>query len=142
MWNSLPVGGRAVEVGDLDAGRGDQHDLVLAQLDRFAGVLDERGHSLARKSPVAAAHHERRVAPGGDHRVGHSTSTASRVKAPSSRRTVRRIASASSCGPRGSASRSARTSAASRWAAHSVSVSLVNSTRSPRARAQAGEVSR
>ena len=39
----LGLGGVAVEVGDLVALAGDDDELVLAQLDGLAGVLDERG---------------------------------------------------------------------------------------------------
>ena len=39
----LGLGGAAVEVGHLDAVAGDRDDLVLAELEGVAGVLDEGG---------------------------------------------------------------------------------------------------
>ena len=39
----LALRGATVEVGDLIAVAGDHHELVLAELDGLAGVLDERG---------------------------------------------------------------------------------------------------
>ena len=63
--------GVAVEVGDRDALAGDRDDLVLAELERLAGVLDEGGDVGGQEVlAVAEADHQRRVAPGGDHPVG------------------------------------------------------------------------
>ena len=43
-WIAAALARRTVEVGDLDRVPGDRHDLVLAELERLAGVLDEGGH--------------------------------------------------------------------------------------------------
>jgi hypothetical protein len=68
----LALGGRAVEVGDLDAGRGDQTTWSWPSSTASRVCSMNADTSLARKfSPVAPADHQRRVAPGGDHRVGH-----------------------------------------------------------------------
>ena len=65
------LGGLAVEVGDLDAVAGDRDDLVLAELERLAGVLDERGDVGGEEVlALADADDERAVAAGGDHPVG------------------------------------------------------------------------
>ena len=70
MWKSLAGGRVAGEVGDRDRVRGDRDDLVLAQLDRLAGVLDERGDVAGEVVLAGApADHERRVAARADHRV-------------------------------------------------------------------------
>ena len=62
---------RAVEVGDLDALAGDRDDLVLAELEGLARVLDERGHVGGEEVlAVTDAHDERGVAAGGDDPVG------------------------------------------------------------------------
>ncbi len=67
----LGLGGRAVEVGDLDALAGDRDDLVLAELERVAGVLDEGGHVGGEEVlAVPDPDHERGVAAGADHAVG------------------------------------------------------------------------
>ena len=69
MWKCLPVDGDAVEVGDRVAVAGDLDDLVLAELDRLAGELDERRDVAAEEHlAVADADDQRRVAPGGDDR--------------------------------------------------------------------------
>ena len=96
---------------------GDGHDLVLAELERLAGVLDERRHVGAEEVlAVAEPDHQRRVAPGRDHRVdGSWASTATRVNAPSSCWQTRCIATVRST-PDSSCSSSS-------WAATSVSVS-------------------
>ena len=61
----------AVEVGDGDAVAAQLDDLVLAELDRVAGVRDERrdvgGEEVL---ALAAPDDQRRVAPGADHDVG------------------------------------------------------------------------
>jgi hypothetical protein len=60
--------GHAAEVGDLDAVAGDRHDLVLAELERLAGVLDERRDVGAEEVlPVPEPDDQRRVAPGRHH---------------------------------------------------------------------------
>ena len=70
-WYGVASAGRAVEVGDLDALAGDRDDLVLAELEGLAGVLDERGHVGGEEVlAVTDAHHERGVAAGGDDPVG------------------------------------------------------------------------
>ncbi len=62
------LGGRAVEPGHLHAGPGDGHDLVLAELERLAGVLDERRDVGADEVlALAEPDDERGVAAGGDH---------------------------------------------------------------------------
>ncbi len=109
-------------------------DLVLAQLDRLAGVLDERGHVagqvvLARAPPD----HQRRVAAGADDhagRVGVDREQRERALEPPAdpahrlgERALRPVPRGGRRPPRAGAS-----SPASRWAAHSVSVSLANST--------------
>jgi len=65
------LGRVAVEVDDLDVVARDAHDLVLAELDRVAGVGDEGG-DVGREEvlAVADAHDERGVAAGGDDLVG------------------------------------------------------------------------
>ncbi len=61
----LAVGGGAVEVDDRVALGGDRDDLVLAQLERVAGVADERRDVAAEEVlAVAQAHDERAVAAG------------------------------------------------------------------------------
>ena len=73
MWNVAVLDvGVAVEVGDrAPVGGRISTSLVLAELDRFAGVLDERGHVAAEEHlAVAHADHQRRIAPGGDDGVG------------------------------------------------------------------------
>ena len=131
MWKSLPSAGvPSKSVISMPSG-GDQHDLVLAQLDRLAGVLDERGDVAGQEVlPVAAADHQRRVAPGADHRAGHlgvDGEQGERALQPPADRGAwpRRAAAGRPARRRRAASASA---AASRWAAHSVSVSLANST--------------
>ena len=53
----------AGEVGDLHIVAGDRHDLVLPELQRLAGVLDERGDVGAEEVlALAETHHQRRVA--------------------------------------------------------------------------------
>ena len=50
---------------------GDRDDLVLAELERLAGVLDERGDVGAEEVlALAEADDQRRVAAGGHHPVG------------------------------------------------------------------------
>jgi len=49
-----------VEVGDRVAVAADLDDLVLAQLDRVAGELDERGDVAAEEHLVAADAHDQR----------------------------------------------------------------------------------
>ena len=59
---ALALGRRAVEPGHLHALAGDGHHLVLAELERLAGVLDERRHVGAEEVlAVAEAHDERGV---------------------------------------------------------------------------------
>ncbi len=69
-------------------------DLVLVELERLAGVLDERGHVGAEEVlALAEADDQRAVAARGhDPAVGSSASTATSVKAPSSRLHTRCIA--------------------------------------------------
>ena len=55
MWNGRPVAGCAVEVGDRVAVAADLDDLVLAELDRLAGELDERGDVAAEEHLAAPA---------------------------------------------------------------------------------------
>ena len=58
----------AVEVGDLDRVAGDRDDLVLAELERLAGVLDERRDVGAEEVlAVAEPDDQRRVAAGRHH---------------------------------------------------------------------------
>ncbi len=58
----------AVEGGDLHRLAGDPHDLVLAELDRVPGVLDEGGDVGGEEVlPLADPDHQRGVAPGGHH---------------------------------------------------------------------------
>ena len=110
---------------------GDQDDLVLAQLDRLAGVLDERGDVAGEEVlAVAAADDERRVAPGADDRAGRVG-----VDGEQGERALQPAADAAHAPRRAAAGRrrrrpraASRSSAASRCAAHSVSVSLANST--------------
>ena len=65
------LGGGAVEVGDRGALAGDRDDLVLVELHRLAGVLDERGDVGAEERlALAEPDHERAVATGGDDPVG------------------------------------------------------------------------
>ena len=65
------LGGVAVEVGDDRAVAGQRDDLVLAELDRLAGVVDERGDVGGDEHlALADADHQRRGAPGGDDLVG------------------------------------------------------------------------
>ena len=69
MWKGRPVAGRAVEVGDRVAVAADLDDLVLTELDRLAGELDERGDVAAEEHLAAArladADDQRRVAASG-----------------------------------------------------------------------------
>ena len=110
------LGGRAVEVHDGDPVAGDRHDLVLAELQRLAGVLDERRDVGPEEVlALADADHQRRVAARGHHPVGSCASTATRVKAPSSWATTRSIAAVRSTPD--------STCSSSSWAATSVSVS-------------------
>jgi len=61
----------ALEVGDEDRVRGDGDDLVLADLERLAGVVDERGDVGAEEVlPLAQADDERGVAARGDDGAG------------------------------------------------------------------------
>jgi hypothetical protein len=63
--------GRAEEVGDRHRVGSDQHDLVLAQFDGVAGVLDERADVAGEVVlAAAAAHDERGVAARADDRPG------------------------------------------------------------------------
>ena len=65
------LGGRAVEAGDADALAGDGDDLVLVELHRLAGVLDEgRDVGAEEVLALADADHERAVAAGRDDAVG------------------------------------------------------------------------
>ena len=65
------LGGRAVEAGDADALAGDGDDLVLVELHRLAGVLDEGGDVGAEEVlALPDADHERAVAAGRDDPVG------------------------------------------------------------------------
>ena len=67
----LRLGGSAVEVGDHDVVGRDRDDLVLAELDRLAGVLDERGDVGAEEVlALAAADDQRGVAAGAHDDVG------------------------------------------------------------------------
>ena len=110
---------------------GDQDDLVLAQLDRVAGVLDERGHVAGQEVlPVAATDHQRRVAPGADHRAGDAGvdgEQGERALQPLAHPPHRLGEQLRAVRPRRPRAASA-SAAASRCAAHSVSVSLANST--------------
>ena len=65
---------RAVEVGDRDALAGDRHDLVLPELQRLTGVLDE-GRDVGPEEVLALAdpYHQRAVAPRGHHPGGVET---------------------------------------------------------------------
>ncbi len=84
----------AGEVGDDDRVRGDGDDFVLADLDGGARVVDERGDVGAEEvlpSPRPMTSGELRRA--ATTVPGRSAWTASRVKAPSSRWAVTRIAS-------------------------------------------------
>ncbi len=68
---STTSAGRAVEGGDLDAVAAQLDDLVLAELDRVAGVRDERGDVGGEEVlALAAADDERAVAPRADDDVG------------------------------------------------------------------------
>ena len=63
--------GVAGEVGDLDRVGADRDDLVLADLHRLLGVLDERGDVRAEEVlALAQPDHERRVAAGADDDAG------------------------------------------------------------------------
>ena len=65
------LGGRAVEAGDADALGGQRDDLVLVELERLAGVLDEGGDVGAEEVlALAEADHERAVAARGHHQAG------------------------------------------------------------------------
>ena len=67
----LDLGGLAGEVGDRHARPAQLHDLVLAQLDRVAGVRDEGGDVAGEEVlAVADADDERGVAAGADDDVG------------------------------------------------------------------------
>ena len=67
----LGLDGVAVEVGDRDRVGADRDDLVLADRDGAAGVLDECGDVGAEEVlAVAEADHERRVAAGADDDAG------------------------------------------------------------------------
>ncbi len=67
----LGLGRVAVEVGDHDVVGRDRDDLVLAELDRVTGELDERGDVRAEEVlALAAADHERGVAARADDDVG------------------------------------------------------------------------
>ena len=72
------LGRRAVEVGDRDALAGDRHDLVLAELERLAGVLDEGGDVGAEEVLALAEPDDQRASCGGRRRprAGSSASTA------------------------------------------------------------------
>ena len=65
------LSGVPVEVGDDDLLRGQGHDLVLAQLEGIARVLDERG-DVRREKVLALADtdDERRVPPGSHDEIG------------------------------------------------------------------------
>ena len=124
------LGRAAVEVGDRDLVRPQLDDLVLAQLDRLAGVLMNAATSLARKfspSPRPTTSGELRRAP--TTTSGSPACTATSVNAPSSRRQTWRMASASDGLRRAGARISgiAPICSASRWATTSVSVSEVSS---------------
>ena len=63
----LRLGGIAVEIGDLVAVAGDHDELVLAEFDGLAGVLDERRHIRRdERLAFADADDQRRGASGGD----------------------------------------------------------------------------
>ena len=70
-WYGCTVAGSPAKVITSTSSRGDRHDLVLAELDRLAGVLDEGG-DVGGEEVLALADpdHQRRVPAGGDHRVG------------------------------------------------------------------------
>ncbi len=78
----------------VDRVRGDRDDLVLAELDRVAGVLDEGGDVGAEEVlALAEPDDERGVAAGADDDArARRRARASRVKAPSSRRATSRMA--------------------------------------------------
>ena len=71
MWKSLPRAGFPSKSVISMRVRRDEHDLVLAELDRLAGVLDECG-DVAGEVVLAppATDDERGVAPGADHDAG------------------------------------------------------------------------
>ena len=64
---ACPRPGHPSKVGDLDGVAGDRHDLVLAELQRLAGVLDER-RDIGAEEVLALTdpHDQRRVAASGD----------------------------------------------------------------------------
>ena len=100
---------------------GDRHDLVLAELHRLAGVLDERGDVGAEEVlALADADHERRVAAGGDDpgRVGG-------IDGDQGERALEPRAHPLHRGRSGR--RRPSTSSSSSWAATSVSVSETSS---------------
>ena len=67
----LALGRRAVEADDRGALGGDRHDLVLAELERLAGVPDEGGDVGAEEVlAVAEADDQRAVAAGADDHAG------------------------------------------------------------------------
>ena len=78
-----------VEIGDRVRVRGDDDDLVLAELHGVAGVLDERGHVGADEHlTVANADHQRCRPARGDDGVGVVGMGEDQVNAPSSRRST------------------------------------------------------
>ena len=134
---AAPLGRRPVEAGDRDALPGDRDDLVLAELQRLAGVLDERRDVGAEEVlALADADDQRRVAAGRDHPrrvLGVDRDQGERaLRAAGRRRCIAVVRSAP-----------ASTSSSSRCAATSVSVSDSSSCRRrPRARCAARRSSR
>ena len=69
--NGLHLDGLAVEVGDDDRVGGERDDLVLAELERVARVVDERGDVGGEEVlALTEADDQRRVATGADDEVG------------------------------------------------------------------------
>ena len=93
LVTAVPSAGLPSKSDDLVAVGGDRDDLVLAELERVAGVVDERRDVGAEEHlAVADADDQRGLRRAADDEPGLSACTASRVNAPSSRRSAASIA--------------------------------------------------